>query len=94
MPRLKLHRQQKLRRLHLLLKRHLPLLLLLQKLPQIRATISARGRGGGGRDGGGPGGNRGRGRGRGGRDGGRGGKDDGDELIEKLVHINRVFKDS
>ena len=51
-----------------------------------------RGRGGGGRDGGGPGGNRGRGRGRGGRDGGRGGKDDGDELIEKLVHINRVSK--
>jgi len=49
-------------------------------------------RGRGGRDGGGPGGNRGRGRGRGGRDGGRGGKDDGDELIEKLVHINRVSK--
>ena len=45
---------------------------------------------GGGRDGGG-------GRGRGGRDGGRGGRggrgdDDGDELIEKLVHINRVAK--
>ena len=50
---------------------------------------------------------RGRGRGRGGRDGGRGGRDggrgrrddrrgnreeDGEELIEKLVHINRVSK--
>ncbi|APE28335.1 30S ribosomal protein S5 [Aurantiacibacter gangjinensis] len=37
----------------------------------------------------------GRGRGRGGRDdrrGGRGGDDDGEELIEKLVHINRVAK--
>lgn len=50
-----------------------------------------RGAGGGrgGRDGGG------RGRGRGGRDdrrGGRGGDDDGEELIEKLVHINRVAK--
>jgi len=48
-----------------------------------------RGGGGGGRDGG-------RGRGRGGRDdrrGGRGGDDDGgEELIEKLVHINRVAK--
>ena len=50
---------------------------------------------------GGRGGNRddnrggGRGRGRGGRDdrrGGRGGDDDGEELIEKLVHINRVAK--
>ena len=48
-----------------------------------------RGRGGGGRDGG-----------RGGRDGGRGRRDDrrprdedgGEELIEKLVHINRVSK--
>ncbi len=32
--------------------------------------------------------------GRGGRDGGRGGRDrdDGDELIDKLVHINRVAK--
>jgi len=51
------------------------------------------GRGGrGGRDGGRDGG---RGRGRGGRDdrrGGRGGDDDGEELIEKLVHINRVAK--
>ncbi len=50
--------------------------------------------GGGGRGRGGPGGNRG---GRGGpggrRDGGRAGLDDnGDELIEKLVHINRVSK--
>lgn len=45
------------------------------------------GRGGGGRDGG-------RGRGRGGRDDRRGGRDDdgGEELIEKLVHINRVAK--
>ena len=47
------------------------------------------GRGGdrGGRDGG-------RGRGRGGRDDRRGGRDDdgGEELIEKLVHINRVSK--
>ncbi|WP_299307071.1 30S ribosomal protein S5 [uncultured Croceicoccus sp.] len=37
----------------------------------------------------------GRGRGRGGRDdrrGGRGNNDDGEELIEKLVHINRVSK--
>ena len=45
-------------------------------------------RGGGGRD------NRGGGRGRGGRDnrGGRGGQDQGEELLEKLVHINRVSK--
>ena len=46
-------------------------------------------RGRGGPGGGGPGGNR------GGRDnrGGRGGLDDGgEELIEKLVHINRVSK--
>jgi len=56
----------------------------------------------GGNSGGGRGGrndNRGGGggRGRGGRDGGRGGRggrgdDDGEELIEKLVHINRVAK--
>ena len=47
-------------------------------------------RGRGGNDRGGPGGNR----GRGGNDrGGRGGSDDGgEELIEKLVHINRVSK--
>ena len=47
-------------------------------------------RGRGGTDRGGPGGNR----GRGGNDrGGRGGSDDGgEELIEKLVHINRVSK--
>jgi small subunit ribosomal protein S5 len=54
------------------------------------------GPGGGGRGRGGPGG------GRGGRDGGRGGRDGrgprggtedgGEELIEKLVHINRVSK--
>ncbi len=55
-----------------------------------------RGPGGGGR---GPGGGRGRGGDRGGRGrrddrrGGRGGDDDGgEELIEKLVHINRVSK--
>jgi small subunit ribosomal protein S5 len=61
---------------------------------------------GGGRGRGGPGGGRGRGPGgpggnRGGRDGGRGRRDDrrggpqddgGEELIEKLVHINRVSK--
>ncbi len=45
------------------------------------------GPGGQGRDGGG------RGRGRGGRDDRRGGNEDGgEELIEKLVHINRVAK--
>jgi len=57
-----------------------------------------RGRGGGGGGGGRGGGDRGRG---GGRDGGRGRRDDrrgnrdddgGEELIEKLVHINRVSK--
>jgi small subunit ribosomal protein S5 len=60
---------------------------------------------GGGRGRGGPGGGRGRGGpggqgGRGGRDGNRGRRDDrrgggeegGEELIEKLVHINRVSK--
>jgi small subunit ribosomal protein S5 len=63
-----------------------------------------RGRPGGGGGRGGPGGNRGGGPGgnRGGRDGGRGGRDNrggrpgsddgGEELIEKLVHINRVSK--
>ncbi|GAA0276224.1 hypothetical protein GCM10009127_16080 [Alteraurantiacibacter aestuarii] len=56
-----------------------------------------RGRGGGAGGGGGRDGNRegGRGRGgRGGRDDRRGGRDDdgGEELIEKLVHINRVAK--
>ena len=63
-----------------------------------------RGRGGPGGGGGGRGGNRGGGPGgnRGGRDGGRGGRDGnrgrpgsddgGEELIEKLVHINRVSK--
>lgn len=50
----------------------------------------------GGNRGGGPGGNN-RGGGRGGRDGGRGrggrgNNDGGEELIEKLVHINRVSK--
>jgi len=56
----------------------------------------ARGRGGRGGGGGGDrGGDRGRGRGRGRDDRGRGrGRDEeeGDELIEKLVHINRVSK--
>ena len=54
-----------------------------------------RGRGGRGGRGGGGGGDRDRGRGRGrdDRGRGRGGDDDGgDELIEKLVHINRVSK--
>ncbi|HET9811400.1 MAG TPA: 30S ribosomal protein S5 [Sphingomicrobium sp.] len=51
----------------------------------------------GGRGGRGPGGGRGRGGDRGGRGRrddrrGRGGDDDGEELIEKLVHINRVSK--
>ncbi|QJB69212.1 30S ribosomal protein S5 [Parasphingorhabdus halotolerans] len=56
------------------------------------------GRGGdnrGGNRGGGPGGNNRGGNNRGGRDGGRGGRgnnDGGEELIEKLVHINRVSK--
>jgi small subunit ribosomal protein S5 len=56
-----------------------------------------RGRGRGGNDRGGGGGDRDRGRGRGGNDRdrrGRGNNDDdgGEELIEKLVHINRVSK--
>jgi small subunit ribosomal protein S5 len=52
-----------------------------------RGARGGRGGGGGGRDGG-------RGGGRGRRDGGRGqNRDDGgEELIEKLVHINRVSK--
>jgi len=59
-----------------------------------RGPRGDRGRGRGGNDrGGGPGGDRG---GRGRRDdrGGRGGRDEdgGEELIEKLVHINRVSK--
>jgi len=49
------------------------------------------GRGGGRNDRGGGGRGRGRGRGRDDRRGGRG-DDDGEELIEKLVHINRVSK--
>ena len=49
------------------------------------------GRGGERGDRGGRGGGRGRGRGRDDRRGGRG-DDDGEELIEKLVHINRVSK--
>jgi small subunit ribosomal protein S5 len=72
--------------------------------PQQQGFGGGRGPGGGGR--GGPGGGRGRGGPggqRGGRDGGRGGRDQrgrggpgaddgGEELIEKLVHINRVSK--
>ena len=59
---------------------------------QGRGPRGGRGRGGGDNRGGG---------GRGGRDGGRGGRrddrrgaqdDGGEELIEKLVHINRVSK--
>lgn len=63
---------------------------------QARTRDNARGgRGGGGGRGGRDDRGGGRGRGRGGRDdrrGGRGGDDDGEELIEKLVHINRVAK--
>ena len=54
-----------------------------------------RGRGGNDRNAGGGGGGGDRGRGRGGNDrnrGGRGDDDGGEELIEKLVHINRVSK--
>src|SRR5690606_21808799 len=55
-----------------------------------RGGRGGRGGGGGGRDNRGGGG---RGRGRDDRGRGRGGDDDGgDELIEKLVHINRVSK--
>ena len=67
--------------------------------PEARESRGPRGGGGpgggGGRGrGGGPGGGGGdRGRGRGGNDRGRGRDDDGgEELIEKLVHINRVSK--
>ena len=64
--------------------------------PEVRESRGPRGggpggggRGRGGNDRGGGGGNR----GRGGNDRGRGGNDDGgEELIEKLVHINRVSK--
>jgi small subunit ribosomal protein S5 len=59
------------------------------------APEQRRGRGRGGRDGGerGERGGRGRGRGRDDRRGGRGGEEEtGEELIEKLVHINRVAK--
>ncbi|HEX2802583.1 MAG TPA: 30S ribosomal protein S5 [Sphingomicrobium sp.] len=68
-----------------------------QEQERPRGGRGGRGPGGGGR--GGPGGGRGRGGGdRGGRGrrddrrGGRGGDDGGEELIEKLVHINRVSK--
>ena len=64
---------------------------------QPRTRDSNRGSGGGGRGGRNDNRGGGGGRGRGGRDGGRGGRggrgdDDGEELIEKLVHINRVAK--
>ncbi|HEY0147532.1 MAG TPA: 30S ribosomal protein S5 [Allosphingosinicella sp.] len=61
--------------------------------PGGRGGRGGRGGGGGGRDGnrGGPGGNRGRRDERGGRGGNRD-DDGGEELIEKLVHINRVSK--
>ncbi|OWK32149.1 30S ribosomal protein S5 [Sphingomonas mucosissima] len=63
--------------------------------PEANAGAAEAPRGRGGRGGRGGGGDRG---GRGGRDGGRGRRDDrnrdegGEELIEKLVHINRVSK--
>ena len=66
--------------------------------PEVRESRGPRGGGPGGAGGRGRGGNdRGgggdRGRGRGGNDRNRGGSDDGgEELIEKLVHINRVSK--
>ncbi len=64
-------------------------------MPAEEAPEPRRGRGRGGRDGGerGERGGRGRGRGRDDRRGGRGGEEEtGEELIEKLVHINRVAK--
>ena len=69
-----------------------------EAIPGAEPQGERRGRGGRGR-GGGPGGNNDRGGGRG-RDGNRGRRDDrnkggddqGEELIEKLVHINRVSK--
>ncbi len=54
-----------------------------------RPPRGGRGRGGNDR---GPGGGNDRNRGRGDRDRGRGGEEGGEELIEKLVHINRVSK--
>jgi len=64
-------------------------------VPQEEPRRGRGGRGrGGDRGGGDRGGDRGRGRGRDDRNRGRGGGDDdgGEELIEKLVHINRVSK--
>src|SRR5438067_10822332 len=63
--------------------------------PEAPVQSGARGPGGprGGRGGGaGRGGGRGDGRGRGRRDDRRPREDEGEELIEKLVHINRVSK--
>ena len=61
-----------------------------QQAPHGRGPRGGRGGGGRGRGGGDRGGGRGR---RDDRRGGRGGDDDGgEELIEKLVHINRVSK--
>lgn len=59
--------------------------------PQTKARAPRGGRGGGGGNNRGGGrDNRGGGRGRGGRD--NRGNDDGEDLVEKLVHINRVSK--
>jgi len=58
--------------------------------PDARGPRGPRGGRGGGNRGGGPGGNRGRRDDRGGRGGSR--DEGGEELIEKLVHINRVSK--
>ena len=58
-----------------------------QREPRGRGGRGGRGGGGGDRDGG-----RGRGRGRDDRRGRGGDEEGGDELIEKLVHINRVSK--
>ena len=68
-----------------------------EAIPGVEGQGERRGRGGRGRGGGG---GSDRGGGRGGRDGNRGrrddrskgGEDQGEELIEKLVHINRVSK--
>jgi small subunit ribosomal protein S5 len=57
--------------------------------PEGRGPRGGRGGGRGGRDGGRGGGGRGR---RDDRRGGRNAEEDGEELIEKLVHINRVSK--
>jgi small subunit ribosomal protein S5 len=60
--------------------------------PAIDAAATEGNDGGQRRGRGGRGGGEGRGRGRGGRDNNRPAQEEGDELIEKLVHINRVSK--